>query len=167
MSIYARSGRLGLEHPVDPVRRTRERRHRRRRVHAIEGAGGLAQFARAVLGQRRQPHVEPQPVGRFRKPAQRSRHPMHPPHERQHDEQGGEPYPEVHSGTWPAGSADVRHLIAPAPFSGGLLGERIWRTGARWRIAAHATLGLEATRAEAPESAAPEHGIGLGFGPRW
>ena len=46
-------------------------------------------------------------------------------------------------------------------------GERRLRTGARWNFMPGATLGLEASRGEAAEGAAPDHGVMLQAALRW
>ena len=54
---------------------------------------------------------------------------------------------------------------AGVSFAGG--GGRSWRSGTRWTIAPGATLGLEATRAEAANDDAVEHGVMLRGSIRW
>ena len=46
-------------------------------------------------------------------------------------------------------------------------GDRIWRAGARWKVAPDATLSLEGARREAANDDAPEHGLMLRGSLRW
>ena len=63
-----------------------------------------------------------------------------------------------------------RGLGVVAPYAGfGLAGEgeRSWRAGARWKLGPDVSLGLEATRREAANDDAPEHGLTLRGALRW
>ena len=46
-------------------------------------------------------------------------------------------------------------------------GDRKWRAGARWSPAPHLAMSLDATRREAANDDAPEHGVQFRFSLRW